>query len=272
MRGNLTARTSELVADGAAPADAARRALAELGDVGALLGDSSRDSAEADSWTAEQRRNRVRPRPAFAVRTAILAAILAVDVLVLVVQYAGVLWPDFTWQTIQLVLAAVIVGWLVADALQQETTVNFPMPRLRAIGFGVASSILVVGIGAALHLRYGMNTAWLLIIGLAVAVAVALYTLLGVTATNRTKPWAVRLQSSSPEVGNRFEKDPAAAARFGLYTVIIWVLGITAFIVLTVSVGWAWSWLAIVATFVVFFLVLARMLFGSDHNAPAPRS
>jgi len=270
VRGNLTARTSELVADGATSADAARRALAELGEVGILIGETAVETSETtESWVAAQRRNRVRPNPAFAVRAAILAAVLAIDVLLLVLQFAGVLWPDALWQAVQIIVAILIIGWLVFDGLRQETTTNFPLSRARAFGFGGAAAILTAGLGAALQLATGPNTAWVLIAGGAAAVAIALFTFLGVTATNRTKPWAVRLQSSSPEVGDRFEKDPAAAARFGLYTVIIWVVGITAFIVLTVTVGWAWSWLAIVATFVVFFLVLARMLFGPDHTRPA---
>ena len=64
---------------------------------------------------------------------------------------------------------------------------------------------------------------------------------------------------------DRFSQDPIAAARFGIYTVIIWVVAITLFIVLSIAVGFVWSWLALVAGLVVFFLVLTRMLFGPEH-------
>jgi len=53
-----------------------------------------------------------------------------------------------------------------------------------------------------------------------------------------------------------------AAARFGLYTVIIWIIAIALFVVLSIAVGFAWSWLALVAGLVTFFLVLTRMLFA----------
>jgi uncharacterized membrane protein YkgB len=84
---------------------------------------------------------------------------------------------------------------------------------------------------------------------------------LGVTQTNRLKPW-VLTQNRQYELEDRFSKDPVAAARFGLYTVIIWIVAITLFVVLSILVGFAWSWLALVAGLVTFFLVLTRMLFA----------
>ena len=51
-----------------------------------------------------------------------------------------------------------------------------------------------------------------------------------------------------------------------MYTVIIWIVAITLFVVLSIVVGFVWSWLALVAGFVVFFLVLARMLFAPSKG------
>ena len=45
---------------------------------------------------------------------------------------------------------------------------------------------------------------------------------------------------------------------------IIWVIAIALFVVLSIGVGFVWSWLALVAGVVVFFLVLTRMLFAPD--------
>jgi hypothetical protein len=87
---------------------------------------------------------------------------------------------------------------------------------------------------------------------------------LGATQTNRHKPWVVRRLINQTDPGDRFTEDPAAAARFGLYTVVIWTLSLAGFGVLSATVGWAWSWLALVAGFVVFMLTLSRMLFGPD--------
>lgn len=262
VRANLTARAAELRAGGATASDAARSALAELGDIGLLLGETDATVPAAASWVAEERRNRVRPKPAFAVRTAILAGVLALDVLLLALQFAGVIWPDYAWMVAQVFAAVLIVGWLVADALQQETTTNFPLSRGRAVAFGVASAMLVAGAGTALQMLQGVNTALVVLTGFAVVVSASLFTFLGVTATNRAKPWVVRMQAKHSEVPNRFDEDPASAARFGIYTACILVVAFVVFVVLSFTIGWAWSWLALLGGFVVMMFVLARMLFG----------
>jgi len=261
VRANLAARAAELQASGTPASEAARTALAELGDIGALL--ESGDSVPASpSWVAEERRHRVRPKPAFAVRISVLAGALALDVLLVALQLAGVLAPDYSWIIGQLAAAVLIVGWIVADALQQETTTHYPMPRGRAIGFGIASALVVAGAGTGLQMVQGVNSAWLLLTGFCVVVAIALFTFLGVTATNRAKPWVVRRQATHSEVPNRFETDQAAASRFGIYTAVIFTVAFVAFVVLSFTIGWAWSWLALVGGFLVMMLVLARMLFG----------
>ena len=60
MRGNLVARAAELEAAGEAPEEAARRALAEVGDVRAVIDEMAQSGAPAAPW----HRHRVRPRPA----------------------------------------------------------------------------------------------------------------------------------------------------------------------------------------------------------------
>jgi hypothetical protein len=100
--------------------------------------------------------------------------------------------------------------------------------------------------------------------GLAVLLSTVWFTYLGVTQTNRHKPWVVRMQREHQQVHEAFAGDPAAAARFGIYTVIIWILTLTTFAVLSFTVGWAWSWLALVGGLVVFMATLARMLFIPD--------
>jgi hypothetical protein len=91
--------------------------------------------------------------------------------------------------------------------------------------------------------------------------AVAALSYLGATQTNRHKEWVVRLQVSHAEIGDRFSEDPSAAARFGVYTVVVWLVAIAGFVVLTVTAGWAWSWLALVGGMAVMMLMIARMLF-----------
>jgi len=263
VRGNLTARTAELVAEGSTPADAARRALAELGDVGILLGEAPSEAppAATESWVAEQRRNRVRPKPAYAVRTALIAGLLAVVVLVLKFEAFGMLTIAPVLSVAAIPVAAVLVGWIVGDALRQETTQNYPFSRPTAIAFGVAAALLTAGIGAIWQIVLEPGIVWILIAGGTVVASIALFTYLGVTRTNRRKPWALRLMNAQGNVPNAFDNDQATAARFGIYTAGIFTVAFVAFIVLTFTVGWAWSWLALIGGFVVMLLVLARMLF-----------
>ena len=217
--------------------------------------------AAAESWVAEQRRNRVRPKPAYAVRTAVLAGLLAVVILVLKFEAFGLLTVA-PWLSIGAIpVAAVLVGWIVGDALRQETTQNYPFSRSTAIAFGVAAALLTVGVGAILQFLLTYDVVWALVAGGAVVAAIVLFTYLGVTSTNRRKPWALRLMNANGNVPNAFDNDQAAAARFGIYTAGIFTVAFAVFIVLTITIGWAWSWLALVGGFVVMMLVLARMLF-----------
>ena len=71
IRGNLGARAAELEASGKSPADAAAAAVKELGDIRELvasIGESTLDAAAI---------NRVKPKPAFVVRTVIFSLLLA---------------------------------------------------------------------------------------------------------------------------------------------------------------------------------------------------
>ena len=120
--------------------------------------------------------------------------------------------------------------------------------------------LVAVALYAWLYLRAG-GLGWAIGGAVLVLVAVGLLSYLGATQTNRHKEWVVRMQESQAALGDRFTEDPTAAARFGVYTAVTWLLAIAGFVVLTLTVGWVWSWLAIVGGVVVMMLMLARMLF-----------
>jgi fatty acid desaturase len=96
-----------------------------------------------------------------------------------------------------------------------------------------------------------------------VLVGAVVFTYLGVTQTNRPQavggPPAGRSMRRSAD---RFAKTRRRPARFGIYTATIWLLAFAAFGVLSFTVGWAWSWLALLAGAAAMMLTLARMLFG----------
>jgi hypothetical protein len=279
MRADLEVRVADLESTGLAPDAAARRAVDDLGDIRSIV-DEVRAAGDAGSpWT----RMRVRPRPAFVVRTVLLSVLAAAALAVVVL---GVLNRGVTLAGAGIALAVLAVAGVivVTDSLRQETTQSYPVPRLRAQAYGVAAGVAIAGSGiGAIYLgslRSGgslalagdvreRDLAFLVAGGLLVLAAIVGFTYLGVTQTNRHKPWVVRLQAQYTHAGDRFERDPAAAARFGIYTVTIWIVTLAAFAVLTITIGWAWSWIAIVGGLVAFFLTLARMLFAPDGTSRA---
>src|SRR5690554_2750935 len=152
-------------------------------------------------------------------------------------------------------------GTVTADALRQETTTNNPMPTGRAAGYGLGVLLAVAGLGGGwLYLR-GNSLGWAVGAGVSLLVAAGLLSYLGATQSNRHKAWMLRMEESHAAVGDRFAEDPAAA-RFGVYTLVNWLIALAAFVVLTLTVGWAWSWLAIVGGLAVMMILIARMLFA----------
>ena len=95
--------------------------------------------------------------------------------------------------------------------------------------------------------------------------AIGVLSWLGATQTNRHKPWLVE-QQRAMRTGNRFEEDPASAARFGIYTAAIWTVAFVVAVILGFTVGWLWALVALIGGFVVMLITLARMLFGADSS------
>lgn len=273
VRAGLVARAEELESGGTGPSTAIAAAFAEFGDIqvlaaeivgqDALDGGAENPAAAATGARAFDlaQRHRVRPKPVYVVRTVALSAITALG---LALTLLGILyWPLAATAAVALVLLAVPIGALVADGTHQETTAHFPMPAARSAGYGGAAFLAVAGLALCGLFLTDTAQIWLIAVGApALVLAIVWFSYLGATQTNRTKPWMREVQAQYRGT-DRFSQDEAAAARFGIYTVVVWVVAIAAFVVLSFTVGFAWSWLALVAGFVVFFLVLARMLFPS---------
>ena len=266
LRGNLAARSAELQAKGTDAATAARTAVAELGDIPELIA-SVGGGAEAQPLSpgvaaAEAARlHRVRPKPGFVIRATLFSILIVLSGVALVAIAGHDLGSGFSGAYALAAFFSVLIAALVDDSLRQETAQHFRMPNPRAIGYGLAAGALGGGIATGMLYLWHVDSIGLLATGLVLLLAgIIAFIALGVTQTNRTKPWALA-QNRQYEIEDGFSQNPAAAARFGLYTVVIWVLAIAAFVVLSIVVGFAWSWLALVVGFVIFFLVLARMLF-----------
>ncbi|MGX5769673.1 permease prefix domain 1-containing protein [Microbacterium trichothecenolyticum] len=268
VRANLVARTDELEAAGVAPADAAQRAIAELGDVRILL-DETTDAAprpNANGYAALQQRHRVRPKPGFVVRAVVWSIAAVVGITLGILSAAGVVPIALGGQIAFFSLASTALGLLVGDSLSQETTTNHPMPQSRAAGFALATFLGAFGLGFAALVAFGSLPVWAVVFAaLGIIASIILFAFLGASQTNRHKAWTRQARTSEPP--NRFEREPEVAARFGIYTAVIWLVTFAVIAVLVFTVGWWWAPLAFVGGFAVMMLVLARMLFSPGKKS-----
>ena len=273
IRGNLQARVTELETTGTKPDASAAQAIRELGDIHELvdsIGETDSASGPGDTAAKLVSLNRVKLSPHYVIRTVLLSLLLAAGVTIVTVgSILGGLGVAPAWLfyalPVEAVLSGAFLGLIVGDALDHETSQHYPMQPRRAFGFGLASFAALTGLGF-IGTWFANPMVWILLTGCVLAVAALIaFIALGVTQTNRLKPWVKELNRTYA-IEDRFSQDPASAARFGLYTVVIWVLAFAGFVVLSITVGFAWSWLALLGGLVVFFLVLARMLFPADSN------
>lgn len=277
IRGNLAARVGELVENGLDAEAAATIAIDELGDIRPLVGefDDDRHSgtpgqhdprSRAASINSAYLVNRVRPKPAFVLGIVIASIATAVGLALATLGAVGLLALPIGVIILFSGIAATGVAWMVGDSLAHETTTNHPVPANRAGGYFLASLLTVFGLEIGGLVALGALEVWAVVFAaLGIVAGVVLFTFLGATQTNRKKPWA-REVARQAQAEDRFSQDPVAAARFGIYTVVIWLLAFAAFVVLSITVGFLWSWLALLLGFAVFMFVLARMLFPADSR------
>jgi len=285
IRANLVARVAELEADGAAPADAARTAIAELGSIADLLGSSaapagasapaagagaSGGAAGAASRTVNHNelisRHKVRPKPGFVVRTTLLSVAAAAAIALAVLAAFDVVGGGAASVVGLGLAAAAVLGFVTADSLSQETSSNYAMPLGRAALWGIAT---FAGIGAlALFGAFAVNTSAvaLVVAGSALAVAsIGLFSWLGASQTNRHKAW-VR------ELGEDYSSHTAAwansetSARYGMYAGAIWIAGVATAVVLAIAVAWWWAPIVLAAAIVLTMLVQATMMHRSSKD------
>ncbi|MGH3704941.1 MAG: permease prefix domain 1-containing protein [Agromyces sp.] len=275
VRANLVSRVADLEAIGRSSADSARQAIEELGDVHELVGESvaaaqpSTGGRAATGWSGQNaafRLARVRPKPAFVVGI-VVASIVAAAALVLAALGAfGLLELPIGVTILLLGVGAAGVGWIVGHSLVQETTTNHPMPQQRGASYALAAFLTVYGLGFAGLVALDAVPLWVVVFaGIGVVAGIVMFSFLGATQTNRHKAWVRQAQRES-SVGNRFEEEPETAARFGIYTMVIWLVAFAGFLVLGFAVSWTWSWLALLGGFVVMMLTLARMLFAPSKQ------
>jgi len=265
VRANLVARVAELESSGRSSTDAAQLAIAELGDVRELLGEAPSSGPPVDSVSAVYLRHRVRPKTGYVVRLVVWSLAATVGLTLASLGATGVL-PLPIGPIIGLIgVAATGLGLVVGDSLAQETTTNHPMPSERAGGYALATFLAVYGLGFTGIVALGAMPVWgIVFAALGVIAAIILFAFLGASQTNRKKAWVHNAHHSgfAGEPSNRFEEEPETAARFGMYTAVIWIVTFAVIVVLVFTVGWWWAPLAFVGGLAAMLLLLARMMFG----------
>ena len=214
-----------------------------------------------------QLRHRVRPKPGFVVGVVVASVVTVSSLIVVALAAMSVLAVPVAGTLAVLALGASAAGWIVGSSLVQETTSDHPMPGRRAGGFGLATGLVVFGLGLVGLVLTGILAMWVVVpAAVAGVLGIILFSFLGATQTNRHKAWVVAAQRDAKMPPNRFEEEPETAARFGIYTAVIWTVAFTVMIVLIFTVGWWWALLAFVGGFAVMMLVLARMMFGAKKS------
>lgn len=258
LRTNLTARVTELEADGLDASEAARQAFDELGDISGLVAETARDA------TLGRRPHppKVRPSAAFVSRATVVPIVATAALAVAILAALGIVSGGPFLARGLVVVFSVLIGFVTADSLLRETAGHYGMPPRRATGYGVGTGLVLLGAGlVALCRTGGPMWLWITLGGLLALSGIGVLAGLGATQTNRTKPWMLAYADPFDETGNRFETDPAAAARFGIYTLVVWVGALAAAAVVGFSVGWWWAPLPGVVAIVATMLLLTRMLF-----------
>ncbi|MCL2089968.1 MAG: permease prefix domain 1-containing protein [Micrococcales bacterium] len=263
LRANLMARVAELESDGLDASDAARQAFDELGDISGLVTDTAQDATPGRRPCPP----RVRPSAAFVARATVVP-IVATAVLAVAVLAALDITSGGPYLARGLVAVfAVLIGFVTTDSLLRETTGHYGMPRGRATGYGAGTGLVLLGGGLVALCRTDEPMwLWIALGGLLAVTGIGVLAGLGATQTNRTKPWMLAYADPFDEIGNRFETDPAAAARFGIYTGAAWVAALAAAAVVGFTIGWWWALLPGVVAVVVTMLLLTRMLFAPDRT------
>lgn len=268
IRANLLARVGELEAQGRSTDDAVRIAVEEVGDLRAVVAEVAAASAQTapGTWVEHERLtalHRVRARPAVVAGLVALSAVLAAGVVLMALDATGVVTMSPEAAVLTGLAAALAAGGITVLSLRQETTAHYPMPLARAVGWGgaAAAGTLAAATGAAFAADTSATGLLAATIVLAV-VALGAVVMLAVTQTNRTKEWA---RDAATRSQDRFTQEPAAAARFGIYSAALWLAALAALVVIGLTLGWLWSWTPVVAALGVNLVLLARMQFPPER-------
>lgn len=258
IRSNMDDRVKSLMKKGLDEKAAFDKAISELGDVSAL----------ADELSLKKRQE-VFSEMYMKTRSYIKPGRMALYVLCGAVLGFGIISAFLAWSfsgdinallgTVLVFSEAALLGFVFLG-LTQETASREAMSWKRALWYVAVSGVFLFGVIVFVMTYFidglGLPYAIATLIPFALP-SLALGIFLILTEKDRSKPWVVDLRKKAMEREMERFASPAQAERFGLVTGALWIAAIAGFILLTLTVGIKFSWLAIVAALIGQMLVLA---------------
>jgi hypothetical protein len=258
IRSNMDDRIKSLTKKGLEEKAAFEKAISELGDISALADELSlKKRQEVFSEMYMKTRSYIKPKRmslyvlcgavlGFGIITAISAWFFSGEIN----SFLGTL----------LIFGEISALGFAYLGLTQETASREAMSWKRALWYVAASGVFLFGIVVfvttyfvdGLGLPYAIAT---LIPFVLPSLALGIFLIL--TEKDRSKPWVVALRKKTMEREMERFASPAQAERFGLITGALWIAAIAVFVLLTITIGIKFSWLAIVAALIGQMLVLS---------------
>lgn len=264
---NLNAKIESLVKKGMDDRDAFTKASAELGDVSALADELSlKKRKEVFEEVYMDIRNfmntkRVAGYVAFGV-SALFGILVAFIVLFSrsKADMSGVFGSMLPFIT----AAAAGFTWL---GLTQETSSMYPLSGKRAAWYAAAAGLIAFGILAmpvvyfsvkSDRSGYEMLTVVSMIIPF-ILPGIGMLVFLVLTEKDRLKPWAKNFRENAVKHEMELWNNPAAAARFGMFSGAIWIFAVGLFLLLGFVIGFKYSWLVFIFAIAFQLLIQGRM-------------
>jgi hypothetical protein len=258
LLGNLNAKIESLVKKGMDANAAFTRASAELGDVSALADELSlKKRKEVFEEVYMDIRNFMNAK-----RVAgyvVFGGLALFGIITALIVLFSENWRDGGFNMAGVFgsampfLTAAVAGftWL---GLTQETASAYPVSKKRAAWYAAGAGLIVFGLLTIPIILFsgGLNGGSLEVLG-AISVlipfvlpGIGVLVFLGLTEKDRLKPWAKDFRDKAVKREMEMWSDPAAAARFGMFSGAIWVFAAGVFILLGFLIGFKFSWLVFI--------------------------
>jgi len=289
LLGNLNAKIENLIKKGMDEETAFSKASAELGDVSALADEMSlkkRKEVFEEVYMDIKQYMSVKRIVAYIIFGAsALFGIAAALITLFSVKGAGadfnasLKWTGFFAELMPF-LTVSIIGFTFLG-ITQELPSMYPVSKKRGAWYAAAAGMIAIGLfnmpvvyfarktGIMIHGIQIDNFRMLIpVISLIIPFilpGIGILVFLGFTEKDRLKPWAKNFRNKAVENEMAMWNDPAAAARFGMFSGAIWIFAVGLFILFGFLIGFKFSWLVFVFA-VAFQLLIQGAMFKQTKN------